>query len=244
MDAKKISFAVGVGLAVLMVAGPASAKIGPIVSTTVHGPGFTGTTSRGAPGIGTDDAMYFAEHSGLMDEGWTGAAHASLRNPPIAARDLGPSYEVTFTFMDMNERTGKLMNTTSKLTEWFFPYAAGGALTFVPGGQTIAHDGTVPITLNAHWAQPSGYFLDGFNLDRMGFPKGEAPAAAPASKPVAQPVTDPVTAPARTPVGTWIVVAAIVAFLALGSAIARRKQHTDRDSGRGGAAPEAVTFHR
>jgi hypothetical protein len=196
----RASFAGIVGALLLVVVGPAVAKVG-IVEARIDGPGLGGAGLRILP-PGTEELW----ESGLD---WAGglddAKIDSIAELGLMASELGSKYVVTYR-LDAGTEAAEIVR------QELYPYAKGGPVTHTPPGQVIAEGRPWEGAVTAGWHRSSpGSFQ--FLLDQ----------GLPASDPVI--VTDRETAPVPVPAlapAFWGWIPAALAGLAAVSVAATR----------------------
>jgi hypothetical protein len=133
MNVQRIQRSALVALAVAgaaLVAGAAQAK-GPS-QAEVTGPGLDHGLVFGGSGVersgGSSPLGRVTEGAGFFP-----AAFGQLPNPMLAGRpkgDLGPRYTITYTVPGPSR-------TAKEITQDLYPYARGGAVTYMPPGQRV-----------------------------------------------------------------------------------------------------------
>lgn len=138
----RVLFAGLVAMSVVVIAGPASAKVD-IAKATISGPGLEGKIRIQAP-----------ETQGLWESGIdvagglddTRADSVEELGPNLA--ELGPRYRMTCRFFGAN-----------RIRQDLYPYAKGGPVTYTPPGQRVAEGQPWGGLISPGWYRsPPGFF--------------------------------------------------------------------------------------
>lgn len=154
----RVTVVLATGLILVLSAGLAEAKIGPLMRVDITGPGLTGpltlTGSQGEELMGQTDLL--------------GENYDLSTVPPVGKANLGPAYFATFRFRTLNEHTGRVTDGVTAIEQTIYPYAKRGATAFVPGGQVMGHDGSGDFTIPEHWSASLPALRS--NAESYGFP--------------------------------------------------------------------------
>lgn len=142
----RVLFAVLASMSIVVIAGPASAKVESITEATITGPGLDGELKIEAP-----DAEGLWK-SGIDVAGGLNSTRADSAGAlGLNSADLGPTYFVTYRFDDGDDL----------IRQDLHPYAKGGPVTHTPPGQELTLGGPrgLKISMLAGWYQSSlGFF--------------------------------------------------------------------------------------
>jgi hypothetical protein len=192
----RVLFAGLVAMSILVIAGPASAKMA-IAGAEITGPGLGGGMRIRAPDA---DGLW---GSGIDVVGGLDDARAgSVEELGLSPTDLGPRYLVAYRFYGSHD----------PIRQDLYPYANGGAVTYTPPGQELRVGGRMSILDGWHQSGPG--FLR--YLKGHGLPETDPLAAAGA-------VSDNPSRARTTPWAVSVVVLVGLAALSLAAVAEHRR---------------------